>query len=40
LWLAGDSHTQIAHQVDLASTAVRKRWEAIKHRLRERLVAR
>jgi DNA-directed RNA polymerase specialized sigma24 family protein len=40
LWLAGEPHTQIAHQVDLAPTAVRKRWESIKHRLRERLVAR
>lgn len=40
LWLSGEPHTQIAHHVDLAPTAVRKRWESIKHRLRDRLVMR
>ncbi len=36
LWLVGTRHTVIAEHVDLAPTAVRKRWQSIKSKLRER----
>jgi hypothetical protein len=39
LWLAGEPHTQIAQQVDMTPAAVRKRWESIKHLLRDRMSA-
>jgi DNA-directed RNA polymerase specialized sigma24 family protein len=35
LWLAGVSHTVIAEHVELAPTAVRKRWQKIRTRLYE-----
>lgn len=37
LWLSGEPHTSIAQFVELAPTAVRKRWESIKINLRGRL---
>ncbi len=37
-WLAGSPFTQIAHCVDLAPTAVRKRWQGIKSKLLQRLL--
>ena len=33
-WLAGFPHSRTAEIVDLAATAVRKRWEVIRARLR------
>ncbi|MCH8153035.1 MAG: sigma-70 family RNA polymerase sigma factor [Planctomycetes bacterium] len=39
LWLVGTCHTVIARHVDLAPTAVRKRWQKIKSELRERFAA-
>ncbi len=39
LWLVGTRHIVIAEHVDLAATAVRKRWQKIKSELRERLAA-
>ncbi len=39
LWLTGEPHTSIAEYVDLAPTAVRKRWERIKAQLRQRFLA-
>lgn len=39
LWLTGEPHTSIAEYVDLAPTAVRKRWERIKAQLRRRFLA-
>lgn len=39
LWLVGTRHTVIAEHVDLAATAVRKRWQNIKSELRERFAA-
>jgi DNA-directed RNA polymerase specialized sigma24 family protein len=39
LWLAGEPLAEIAQHVAMAATAVRKRWVAIKHRLRDRLAA-
>jgi DNA-directed RNA polymerase specialized sigma24 family protein len=35
LWLQGSSHNEIAGSVGLAPTAVRKRWQGIRERLRE-----
>jgi DNA-directed RNA polymerase specialized sigma24 family protein len=35
MWLQGSSHAEIAQCVGLAPTAVRKRWESIRHRLRD-----
>ncbi|TVQ53549.1 MAG: sigma-70 family RNA polymerase sigma factor [Phycisphaerales bacterium] len=35
LWLNGDSHNAIAQHVGIAPTAVRKRWQKIKGRLRD-----
>ena len=37
-WLAGSPLTQIAHCVDLAPTAVRKRWQGIKLKLLQGLL--
>jgi hypothetical protein len=37
LWLTGEPHISIAEHVELAPTAVRKRWENIKSQLKERL---
>ena len=37
LWLLGTPHSVIAEYVDLAPTAVRKRWQEIKYRLHDRL---
>jgi DNA-directed RNA polymerase specialized sigma24 family protein len=34
MWLMGRQHTQIARELDMASTGVRKRWQSIKQRLR------
>ncbi len=39
LWLVGTRHTVIAEHVDLAATAVRKRWQKIKSELREQFAA-
>lgn len=39
LWLTGERHTSIAHHVELAPTAVRKRWEKIKVQLKGRFAA-
>ena len=39
LWLTGEPHSNIAAQVDLTPTAVRKRWEKIKVQLKDRLLA-
>ncbi len=39
LWLVGTRHTVIAEHVDLPATAVRKRWQKIKWKLRERFAA-
>jgi hypothetical protein len=39
MWLTGESHRAIAEHVELAPTAVRKRWEKIKHELKGRLQA-
>lgn len=36
LWLAGNQHDAIAAHVDLAPTAVRKRWQKIKSELHDR----
>jgi len=36
LWLTGESHGGIARLVELAPTAVRKRWEGIKEQLKVR----
>lgn len=37
LWLTGETLASIAEMLNLSAAAVRKRWEAIKIRLRERL---
>ncbi len=34
-WLSGDSHNDIAQQVGIAPTGIRKRWQKIKARLRD-----
>lgn len=39
LWLAGTEHTAIATHLNLAPTAVRKRWQKIKSVLQERFAA-
>lgn len=39
LWLAGETHHSIAEHVEMTPANVRKRWEGIKIRLRERLAA-
>ncbi len=39
LWLLGTPHSVIAEYVDLAPTAVRKRWQEIKYRLHARLAS-
>lgn len=35
LWLMGSNHTEIGQCVNLAPTAVRKRWQSIREKLRE-----
>ena len=39
LWLVGTHHTAIAEHLDLSATAVRKRWQKIKWKLRRRFAA-
>lgn len=36
MWLMGRPHTEIAEELDMASTGVRKRWQNIKQKLRAR----
>jgi RNA polymerase sigma factor (sigma-70 family) len=38
-WIEGATSQEIAERVDLTAAAVRKRWERIRHELRERLAA-
>jgi DNA-directed RNA polymerase specialized sigma24 family protein len=35
MWLAGESHAQMAQALGISLSAVRKRWQHIKHALRE-----
>ena len=37
LWLVGESHSNIAEQVNVETSAVRKRWERIRSHLKQRL---
>ena len=39
LWLLGNRHLVIAEYVELAPTAVRKRWQEIRFKLHDRLAA-
>jgi hypothetical protein len=39
LWLSGEPHLSIAEHIDLAPTAVRKRWERIRSELKNRLMS-
>lgn len=39
MWLMGHDHAEIADELDMASTGVRKRWQSIKERLRTRFDA-
>lgn len=40
MWLMGRAHADIAEQLDMASTGVRKRWQNIKQKLRTHFEAR
>jgi len=39
MWLMGHPHSEIAEELNMASTGVRKRWQTIKQKLRERFIA-
>ncbi|MCA9285508.1 MAG: sigma-70 family RNA polymerase sigma factor [Phycisphaerales bacterium] len=40
MWLADVPHTQIAEQLNISHAATRKRWQSIRHRLKEHFVRR